>query len=181
MDLHELKQLLEGERIPQKDRSEIHALLYDRPHPVLRAVRRQVIIEATAWGGFLLLVYTAFDAHTKPLWVGLLVALAVSVYLAHLMAGYSGVVAVPADKPLVESLALAYARMRRFAIRNLLLRSLSLAAVFFFFNYGIDFTPAKYGALVAIAVVFIVQLLINRSLWLRRLRRLRSAIESLVP
>lgn len=181
MDLHELKNLLQEEQTPKKNLSEIEKLLHTKPHPVLRAVRRQIIIEAIAWAFFLLLVYTAFDAETKPLWVGLLVVMAVSAYLVHLAAGYSRVVATSADKPLIRSLTLAYGRMRRFAFRNLLLRSLLLATVLFFFSYGISFTPSKYGALSAIAVVFIVQLLINRSLWLKRQRRLRNAIVGLTP
>ncbi|SEK17615.1 hypothetical protein [Parapedobacter koreensis] len=179
MDLYELKNLLESEERPKKDRSEIRTLLSAKPHPVLRNVRRQVIIEAIAWGGFLFLVYTAFDADTKPLWLGLLIVLTVSAYLIHLLAGYAQIVAMPADKPLAESLSFAYRRMRRFAMRNLLLRSLLLAAVLFFFGYGISFTPGKYGALLGIAVVFIVQLLLNRGLWLRRLRRLRDAVAGL--
>lgn len=179
MDLHELKNLLESEVRPKKDRSEIRTLLIAKPHPVLRNVRRQVIIEATAWSGFLFLVYTAFDADTKPFWLGLLVAFAVSVYLIHLLKGYAQIVAMPAYKPLAESLSFAYQRMRRFAMHNLLLRSLLLVVVLFFFSYGISFTPGKYGALLGIAIVFVVQVLLNRRLWLRRLRRLRHAIDGL--
>ncbi len=179
MELHELKNLLEGEETPKKDRSEIRSLFSNKPHPVLRAVRRQVVIEATAWSGFLLLVYTAFDADTKPLWVGLVVVLFVSAYLIHFVAGYSQVASTPAEGPLVESLALNYQRMRRFATGNLLLRLLVLASVLLFFGYGVTFTPEKYGAMVGIAAFFIIQLLLNRSLWRRRLRRLRDVIGGL--
>lgn len=179
MELQELKNLLNAEKNPQKDRAEIRALLNTKPHPVLRNVRRQVIIEATAWGAFLLLAYTAFDADTKPLWVGLMVMVPVSIYLFHLVAGYARIISAPADGPLMESLASSYQRMQRFAVGNLLLRSLVLACVLLFFSYGITFTPVKYWTLGGIGAFFAIQLLLNRNLWFRRLRRLRDTITRL--
>lgn len=179
MELQELKELWETEETPRRNRVEIRALLNANHHPVLRDVRRQVVIEVAAWVIFLLLAYSTFDADTKPVWTGLAIVVPVLVYLIHLLTGYSRIIASPVSGSLTESLVVSYRRMRRFAVNNLLLRSLVLAGMLLYFSYGITFTTAKYWTLGGISAFFIAQLLLNRNLWFHRLNRLGETIRSL--
>src|SRR5690554_6106105 len=109
MELHELKNLWKSDGTPHKTQEEIAVLMHAKSHPVFRSVRRQIIVEALAWAAFLLFGYSAFDANTKPLWVGLMLALPVVATLTHHLIGFFWMVSAPAESiPLCESLRASY-------------------------------------------------------------------------
>ncbi|WP_353197830.1 hypothetical protein [Parapedobacter defluvii] len=180
MELNELKDLWKGDGTPHKKQKEIEVLMHAKSHPVFRSVRRQIVVETLAWVMFLLFGYSAFDAATKPLWVGLMLALPVMATLTHHLIGYFWMVSAPVGSiPLSESLRASYRRMRWFTMRDTLLRLAMLVGLVSFFAYGITFTAGKYGLLGVICTATLIQLVFHRTLWGRRLRRLRYTIQAL--
>lgn len=180
MELNELKDLWKGDGPPHKKQEEIEALMYAKSHPVFRSVRTQIAIEALAWAAFLVFGYSAFDADTKPLWVSLTLALAVAATLTHNLAGYFWMVSTPAGNiPLSKSLRASYHRMKRFTLRDTLLRLLMMAGLVSFFTYDITFTNGKYGLLGVICTAILIQLIQHRKMWRHRLRRLQGSIQAL--
>lgn len=169
------QQLPGGEKQPQ----ELHGMLQEGRHPVLRQLRRQVVIESLLFSAFLAVYYNMFDGHRRPFWVNALLVTGVLLVVLHGLTGYFNAKRPVKEAGLQQALAARLGQLRNFAVWSVALRLVSTACILLFFTYGITFTMEKEIMLGWAALVLVVQFALLIMLWRRRIRRLGGALDEL--
>lgn len=169
------QQLPGSEKQPQ----ELRGMLQEGRHPVLRQLRRQVVIESLLFSAFLAVYYNMFDGHRRPLWVNALLVAGVLLVVLHGLIGYFNAKRPVKEAGLQQTLAARLQQLRNFAGWSVALRVLSTACILLFFTYSITFTMEKEILLGWAALVLIVQFALLIMLWRRRIRRLGGALDEL--
>lgn len=174
MEINELKSAWNAVKTPSVSTEEIKVMLSENKHPVLKGIRRQMTIEITGWIIFLLCYYTMFDGDKKPLWINLVLVLAVLMPLIHNLLGYRFAKYAVHGTPMRESLENYLSRIKIYAVVSVLLRQIYFAGVLWFFTYGLSFHTIYYVLL----VIFLVQLLVSCRIWTKRLKNLKDTISA---
>lgn len=177
MEINELKSAWDAVKTPSVSTEEIKVMLSENRHPVLKGIRRQMTIEITGWIIFLSCYYTMFDGDMKPLWINLVLVLAILMPLIHNLLGYRFAKYPVHGTNMRESLKSYLVKIKIYAVVSVLLRQIYLAGVLWFFTYGLSFHTIKYILLV-ILVIFLVQLLASCGIWAKRLKNLKDTISS---
>lgn len=177
MELDELKNAWHTVKTPDKTAADIKAMLTENNHPVLKGIRKQVIIEVAAWSVFLLCYYTMFDGDTKPVWINLVLVVSVLLPLIHNLMGYSFARYLVNGKTLKESLTIYLAKVKVYATVSIGSRVLFAAGFVLFFTYGLSFNTAKYYSVAVIGLIFLAQLWMLFRMWARRINYIKSAVQ----
>jgi uncharacterized membrane protein len=162
-----------------KNNSELIAMLREGQHPVLKHIRRQIIIETIAFTIFLFLYYNLFDGDRKPLYANLFIAAGMSLVIIHNILGYVFTKRSFTGNNIKQSLEHHLVSLKKHAIISIMCRALMTGCLLAFFASVISFTAGKYWALAALVAIFSGQLIALWGIWLRRIRKLQSVVESL--
>jgi hypothetical protein len=148
-------------------------------HPVLKGIRRQMLIEMTGWILFLIVFYDFFDGHNKPLYLNALVV-STGVFVAgHNLLGYMMARNFNANGSLLQVMSTYVAKVKAYSVISIIARVVSTAAVLMFFVDAIQFTKEKYLMLAGILVVFMVQIGLLIRLWIKRIADLEESVHEL--
>lgn len=158
--------------------AEIRSMMHERTHPILKRVRRQLIIETIAYTFFLLAYYDLFDGDQKPLYVNALLVAAMLFALVHTLTGYKLAKAGIAGNDIRQALRNQLSKLKGYAFISVVSRALAAGCLLFFFTSIITFTVEKYWLLAAILVIFVIQLLLLSKVWLNRIKQIKNAMES---
>lgn len=179
MELEDLKSTWKNLRTPNKSEEEIRVMLKENQHPVLRAIRKQIIIELIAWIAFLGVYYSMFDGEKKPFLINLALILSLLLPIIIRIYGYwlnSNLDNHANFKTSVENFI---SRVKTYAFLSVVSNLIFSLGLILFFNYSINFTPSKYFSLGIIALVFIFQIIILVKIWKRRISELNNIIREL--
>ncbi|WP_157986649.1 hypothetical protein [Chitinophaga alhagiae] len=163
----------------EKQPQELRGMLQEGQHPVLKQLRRQVIIESLLFSIFLAVYYNMFDGHRRPFWLNALLVAGVLLVVLHGLAGYFNAKRPVKAAGLQQALAARLRQLKTFAILSVALRVLSMACILLFFTYTITFTVEKEIILGWVVLATVIQFIILAALWNRRIRRLGEAVEEL--
>ncbi|MES2378622.1 MAG: hypothetical protein V4553_18660 [Bacteroidota bacterium] len=177
MELDELKNAWHNVKTPDKDAGDIKAMLSESNHPVLKGIRRQVIIEVAAWSIFLVCYYTMFDGDTKPVWINIVLVVSVLFPLIHNLMGYSFARYLVNGDTLKESLTVYLAKVKVYAAVSIASRVLFAAGFVVFFTYGLSLTAARYYSVAIIGLIFLFQLWVLSRIWAKRLNNIKTAVQ----
>lgn len=159
----------------EKKTAELRGMLQEGKHPVLKQLRRQVIIESGLFTVFLALYYDMFDGHQKPLWLNALLVAGVLLVIGHGLLGYFHAKRTVGENNLRQALALRLKQLKTFAVLSVIFRMLSMSCILLFLTYAITFTIDKQiilgWALLAQIILFAVLIWV----WVGRIRRLGAA------
>jgi hypothetical protein len=178
MELDQLKSTWNISEVPAKTTEELKRMLLESKHPVLKEIRKQFVIEIAGWSVFLLCYYTMFDGDQKPLWVNFVLVITMLSSLLHNLSGYSFSRFLPGGNSIKASLDRYLKKIRTYASISIFSRIFLMTGFMLFFTFNIQFTTTKYLLLVAIALVFALQLLWLSRLWVKRISALRNAINN---
>lgn len=138
-------------------------LLRERQHPVLKKIRKQMVIELIGFVLFLSVYYNFFDGAQKPVYANVLLIAAMGIVIVVNVIGYvfakQGVPGANVLKVLEKHLV----QMRIYAIIAIFARALMMTAFVVFF---------KGNAIVV--VIFIMLLMALVRLWIIRIRHLKT-------
>lgn len=157
----------------------LRGMLLERRHPVLKDIRRQMIIEVIAFSALLLVYYDFFDGDRKPLYANLLLVGALLFAVLHSIGGYLLARRKINGANLSQSLMRSLSAMRRFALMSISSRAATAICLLLFFTVAISFNTRKYMILAGIAVIFLIQMWILIRMWRKRIRRLEDSVRSL--
>ena len=154
-------------------------MIKESRHPVLKGIRRQLVIEMAGWILFVVVFYDFFDGHKRALSLNLLVLSAGILVVVHNAWGYLMARNLETDGNLTQALSRYLARTRNYAMISIASRVVSMTAVLMFFADTIQFTKEKYMMLAGIIVVFMVQTGILYRLWIKRIAHLQRSLQEL--
>src|SRR5690606_35479207 len=83
-----LKSAWKGMGTEHTQQEKLRGMLLERRHPVLKDIRRQMILEVIIFSALLLVYYDFFDGDRKPLYANLLLAGALLFAVLHSIGGY---------------------------------------------------------------------------------------------
>jgi len=177
MELDTLQAAWQNNDPKPRTNSELRSMMHERTHPVLKRIRRQLIIESIAFTFFLLAYYNLFDGDQKPFYVNGLLVAAMLFVLVHNLAGYKLAKAGITGNDIKEALSKQLSKLKLYALVSVLSRVLVAGCLLFFFTSIITFTAEKYWLLVAILLIFVIQVVFLSRIWLNRMRQIKKAME----
>ncbi|RPE08467.1 hypothetical protein EGT74_15590 [Chitinophaga lutea] len=158
-----------------KKQEELKGMLLEGRHPVLRQLRRQVVIEVSLFTAFLLMYYSIFDGDRKPVLFNVLLVVGVLFVIGHSIFGYFNSRRAIRTGNLREALNVRLKELKTYAWMSVLFRSVSTVFILLYFSMGIgvsDFTMEKQVILLGAILILVIQLGVKTNMWLRRIRRL---------
>lgn len=176
MEMNDLKMEWNRAEAPVKTAAELKIMLKESQHPVLKAIRKQILIEVCGWTAFLLCYYTMFDGDQKPLFINALLIVTVLCAILHSLTGYSFARYMPEVGDIKTGLQHYLGRIKVYAAVSLVARLLFMAGFLSFFAYNIHFTNFKYAMMGVFGLIVVVQLIWLGRIWTGRVTALRQSI-----
>ncbi|HEU4554195.1 MAG TPA: hypothetical protein VFS25_15225 [Chitinophaga sp.] len=162
-----------------KSNIELRQMLQEGKHPVLKRIRRQMIVEALAFTAFLCVYYNAFDGNRKPMAANVLLVTAMLLAVVHSIISYWFTKRYGRGNNLQQSLYAQLSGIKIQAVLSVATRVLMAVCLLLFFTSVIHFTVTKYWLLGGIVVIFLGQMVLLGKMWAMRVRQLKATISSL--
>ncbi len=171
MNLENLKSSYKSQNFEEVSKDVLMNMVAVNQHPILRGIRRQLIIESIGWLAFLALYYNLFDGHLRPVYWNILLILAVGLVMVHNLLGYRITNNPVNGSNLLESLRNYLKRMRRYSNVSISTRVLAIAMIFGFFLSTADFAgPRSYWIVFGMLLVLVIQIYLLHRMWSKRIR-----------
>jgi hypothetical protein len=180
MDLDDMKSY--WQQLPAESNKPAEALkrmIKENGHPVLKGIRRQLLIEMVGWLVFLIVSYDFFDGQKKPLYLNLLIVGAGIFVVAHNGLGYMMARNLKTAGNIASALSDYLNKTKTYAIVSITSRIVSMTALLLFLTDAIQFTKEKHIVLAGIVVLFAVQIGLLCRLWIKRIIQLQTSITEL--
>lgn len=179
MELDELLQDWKNVPYPAKNQATLSTMLKEANHPVLKQIRIQLVIELAGWMAFILLSYAMFDAHKRPIWIVLISLSSLLAPIIHHFVFYRLTRESIGGDNLRLSMHNYMAKLKRYALVNLLLRICLFAGLLLFFTYGLKLNTRRLTSGIVILSIFTIQLILLSKLWKKRISRLANTLSEL--
>ncbi|WP_436490968.1 hypothetical protein [Chitinophaga sp. ARDCPP14] len=163
---------------PTPDR-DISAIIGKHTSPVLKDIRKQVILEAIGYSIFLIVYYDFFDGDKKPYYLNLLLVVSVLCMLAQSVTGYVLARSPAVEYNLLESMRKKLYNIRKYALITIFTKILAFAGIFAFFLASIRWTQQKYLTLIPLVIIVGVQAYFQWKIWKGRIYRVKQTVEEL--
>jgi hypothetical protein len=166
---------------PEKQTPEaLKNMLAESKHPVLKRIRKQLLIELPGFGAFLLVYYDFFDGDRKPAYANALLITGVVLVLLHNVWGYL-LTRNRMDAGNVTITLQRHAnRLRSWAITSVVCRAIAFVCILLFFTSVVTFTQTKLWLLAGAAVVAFIQIAILAAMWANRIKQINNIINGLL-
>jgi cation transport ATPase len=178
MEQDNLRSAWQGMATTPKTNAEIKNMMQENGHPVLKGIRKQLIIEIIAFTALLFVYYDIFDGDQKPLYANVLLVLALLFLITHNIFGYVLTKWPVKGTTIKQSLMDQLSKIKTYAVVSVAGRALASGCLLIFFTAVITFNAGKVWMLTAIILVFIVQIGLLARIWMKRIRKMKGAIES---
>lgn len=150
--------------------SSIHAgLLQERHHPVLKQIRKQMLIELVGFVLFLAAYYDFFDGAEKPMYANVLLVVAMLAVITGNITGYVFARQGVTGENIREALRLHIKKMRLYAVVAILARALMMAGIVVFFK-----------ANMLVIGFFLIMLLTLVAVWVRRIKTVKMVYSNIL-
>jgi hypothetical protein len=176
MELEDLKDGWNSVVLQPKTANELRLMLKENKHPILKRIRRKIIIETVGWSAFLLCYYTMFDGDTKPLIANIILIVSILAALLHNIAGYDFSKNLVADADIKTAMQVYIKKMKHHVIVNILLRVIFISGLLTFFCWNVTMDLRRYLLLGAGIALLIAQLVMLNNIWAERIRSLSRSI-----
>ncbi|MEZ2443837.1 hypothetical protein AB6805_19060 [Chitinophaga sp. RCC_12] len=163
---------------PTPDR-DISAIIGKHTSPVLKDIRKQVILEAIGYSIFLIVYYDFFDGDKKPYYLNLLLVVSVLCMLAQSVTGYVLARSPAMEYNLLQSMRKKLHNIRKYALITIFTKILAFAGIFAFFLASIHWTQQKYLTLIPLVIIVGVQAYFQWKIWAGRIYRVKQTVEEL--
>ena len=158
----------------------IQSMIQVGDHPVLKRIRRQLIIETVAFAALLLVYYDIFDGDRKPFVANVLLVAGLVLSIVHNLIGYRLTGSRLQGGTLIASVQKQLAKMKTYAVFSVLSRGMAGGCLLFFFSMAITYTTNKYWILAGIVLLFVIQLFLLYRVWARRIGELQQTVGNLL-
>ena len=180
MELDELKSDWKNLTPDTKTGDALRQMVQKNSHPVLKGIRRQLVIETALFTVFLLIYYSGFEGSQKPLYANVLLVTAMLLVIGHNILGYLAAQNIVAGSDLKESLENYLAKVRRYAIVSVSSRAAASMCLLLFFSSTVTFSSGKLLILLGMILVIPVQVFFLSRIWRKRIRSLKKVLRQLI-
>ncbi len=179
MEIEHLKSDFQNAGKTSVSKENIQKMIQDNSHPVLKSIKKQLLIETVLWAIFLAVYYNIFDGHLKsPLW-NILLVVAVLFILVHNALGFQ-ITSNPINgKTILESLKNYQTKIQHYAVISIVTRVLAIAILLGYFMSTITFTREKLFSLGLIALIFPIQIYLLQRVWIKRKNKIDALFTKL--
>ena len=172
MNEEEIKLLWKSDEPASKTKEEIIDMLEEKRHPVLKGIKKQIIIELIGWTAFLLCYYTMFDGDRKPWFINLALIAAVLIPFTHNLYGYKLTKNAVDNSSILTSVTKHVKQLRIYATWSVISRVVFSSGLVLFFSYHISFSTSKRYLLAGLVMLLIIsQILVLYQIWQKRIKR----------
>lgn len=179
MEHDTLKSAWQGITTNRKTNMELNSMMRESGHPVLKRIRKQLILETLSFTVLLFVYYDFFDGDRKPFYANVLLVTAILFVLLHNIVGYVLTKHPVKGNSIKQSLENQLLKLKAYAAVSVASRVLTVACLLLFFTSVITFTTDKYWMLAAIILLLVIQIALLSGIWMKRIGQLRSTINSL--
>ena len=179
MENDPLKSIWKSVETTQKSPSELTAMFKEGNHPALKAIKKQALFELAGFTIFLFCYYSMFDGAAKPLFVNIILVVAIAVNMFHHYRGYRLQQVFRSRQNLKEDLKSFANKIKSFQIETILSKIIWLGGLLLFFTNGIQMNEKKWLAVIAILTIFLLQLILLNSVWAKRVVKIKTIIQEL--
>lgn len=179
MELDHLKSDYQNAGKTSLSKNDIQKMIQDNNHPVLKGIKRQLLIETVLWAIFLAVYYNIFDGHLKsPLW-NILLVVAVLFILVHNALGFQITNNPINGETILESLKNYQTKIKNYAVISIVTRVLAIAMLLGYFTSTITLTQEKLFSLGLITLIFPIQIYLLQRVWIKRKNKIDSLFTKL--
>ena len=171
-----LKEAWKGAGTSTKSTADIKEMLKENKHPVLKKIRRQMIIEIVMFSVFGLIYYDAFDGHQKPLYANVILVASLLLVIFHNLIGYFNAKRSVKGDNLRVSLEKYEHQLKVFAFFSVLSRVIYTAGLAIFFTSPV--ISRLWPVLLLLALVAL-QVIIVARMWRNRIRAIHTTVGTL--
>ncbi|MFC6101610.1 hypothetical protein [Olivibacter domesticus] len=172
MRIEEMKSLWTGQPIGVKQKEELAGMLTERSHPILKGIRKQLLLEISAWLIVLCVYYSMFDGEKRPLAINMIFIICILQAIAFNFTGYLAAKNLVHGDNIITSIAVYLEKLKRFKWGSLCSRIIFMVGMLFFFFYGVDMAVFRTLSLVFIGIAFVFQLWLLQRQWSQRIKNL---------
>ncbi|MPR31836.1 hypothetical protein [Salmonirosea aquatica] len=180
MELDELKSDWKNLTPDTKTGDALFQMIQRNSHPVLKGIRRQLVIETALFTVFLLVYYSGFNGDQKPLYTNVLLVTAMLLVIGHNILGYLAAQNIVAGSDLKVSLENYLVKVRRYAIVSVSSRAAAFICLILFFSSTVTFSSGKLLVLLGMLLVIPVQVFFLSRIWKKRIGNLKAMLKQLV-
>jgi len=178
MEQDALKSAWQGIVNVPKSNTEVKSMMRESAHPVLKRIRKQLIIESAVFTVFLFVYYDFFDGDRKPLYANVLLVTAILFILLHNIMGYMLTRRRVKGNTIKQSLEDHLYKMKVHAVVSVVSRVLVAACFLLFFTSVITFNAGKYWILAVAILVFTIQIALLSRIWMKRIKQMKRTTDS---
>lgn len=179
MELDELKSSWNSTISQPKTENELGLMLKENRHPVLKRIRKQIIIETAGWSVLLLCYYSMFDGADKPLIANAILIIAVLAALLHNLTGYNFSKSLVTDGDIKTSLQAYLKKVKLYATASIMLRVIFVGGLLTFFCWNVNIDSRRLLLLGAGLALLAMQLIVLGRVWANRLKALSNSVSAL--
>lgn len=172
MRIEEMKSLWEAQAIEVKQKEALAGMLTEKSHPILKGIKRQLILEISSWLIILCVYYSMFDGEKRPLAVNLIFIISMLQAIAFNFTGYLAARNLVYGGNIITSIAVYLEKLKRFKCGSLFSRIIFMGGMLFFFFYGLDMAIVRTLSIAFIGLVFVGQLWLLQRQWAQRIKKL---------
>jgi len=165
---------------PEKSNVSLKSIIRERHRPIMHRIRKQIIIETTAFVIFLFVFNDFFDGDQKPIYANWLLGSALAFAILNNLLWYKFTRFHPIGNNISELLQARIAAMKIYAWVSIGTRMFLATSLLLFFTSVIIFNTTKYWILGGIISAFIVQMLLLIRVWTRRINHLSKIYDSFI-
>ena len=174
-----LKAAWDNTPTPSRSTADIEAMAVKQTSPVIKQIRKQLVIESIGYALFLVVYYDFFDGDKKPFYLNALLVVSVLFMLVYNVAGYMLAKHPAIGDNLLQTMQQQLRQLKRYAAVAVTSRILAFAGIFAFFLANIHWNNHKYLAIALIVLVIILQQFFLRKIWTGRINRFSNTIAEL--
>lgn len=178
MESDKLISTWKGITTPEKNERDLAKMLKENNHPILKAIKKQLIVEFVGFSIFMFCYYSMFDGEHKPTFVNIIIILAILFPLLHNLRAYQLQRKLKSSSNIKDDLSLFIKKTKSFALEAIIARCFFAAGVLTFFTYQIKFSESKWWALIIIISIITLQLVWLYSIWAKRINKLKLALNT---
>ena len=134
----------------QKSNTDITSMLLEKKHPVLKGIRKQLVIETVAFTAFLFIYFDFFDGDRKPFYANILLVAAMLFSIIHNIIVYLLAKRPVKGNNIKRLLERHLLKLKLHAALSVAARIMAAVCLLLFFTSVIKFNTRKYLLLAVI-------------------------------
>lgn len=174
-----MQKIWQSSSINKKTDLELETAIRQKSHPMLKKIKRQLMIELILWVIALICFYSMFDAENRPWFINGLLVLGFLQAIGYNLSGYLAARNLVGADNIIESLNIYTEKLKTFKWTSIFSRTILMVSFIFFFSYGLEMNAKRLISISAIALIFLVQLYLIHGQWQKRIDKLVGYQESL--